>query len=62
MISNMPIGDYIPVQQPMSDSDHQSLTDATRHLHELLEAKGIDPEARIQDVKALRKAHKQRRG
>lgn len=56
------IGYYIPAQRPIREADRQALMDATQHLHELLEAKGIDPEDLIQDFKALRKARKQRRG
>jgi hypothetical protein len=56
------IGYYIPAQHPISEADSQALTDATQHLHDLLEAKGIDPEELIQDFQALRSARKQRRG
>lgn len=56
------IGYYIPARPPLQEGDHQALTDATQRLHELLEAKGIDPEDLIEDFKALRKARQDRRG
>ena len=60
--NGLTVGYYIPTQRPISEADSQALTDATQRLHELLEAKGIDPEDLIRDFKALRSARKQQRG
>jgi hypothetical protein len=56
------IGYYIPVHQPVSATDLQALEDATRRLHALLAARGIDPEDLINDYTALRKARRKARG
>ena len=56
------IGYYIPARPSIADEDRQALTDATQRLHELLEAKGIDPEDLIQDFKELRKSRQKTRG
>ncbi|WP_089717661.1 hypothetical protein [Candidatus Entotheonella palauensis] len=56
------IGYYIPARRPIADEDRQALTDATQRLHELLEAKGIDPEELIEDFKKLRKSRKKSHG
>lgn len=56
------IGYYIPVHQPVSATDLQALEDATRRLHVLLAARGIDPEDLINDYTALRKARRKARG
>ena len=53
------MGYYIPTHQPVSDADKQALQAAAQRLHELLEAKGFDPETLIQEAKALRKQAKQ---
>ena len=55
------IGYYIPVH-PVSDTDLQALEDATRRLHALLQARGIDPEDLINDYITLRKARRKARG
>ena len=56
------IGYYIPAQRPVSETDLQALEDATRRLHALLEARGIDPEDLLNDYTRLRKARRKARG
>jgi hypothetical protein len=56
------IGYYIPAYQPVSETDLQALEDATRRLHALLEARGIDPEDLINDYTVLRQARRKARG
>ena len=56
------IGYYIPAHRPVSETDLQAIEDATRRLHALLEARGIDPEDLINDYTALRKARRKARG
>jgi hypothetical protein len=56
------IGYYIPVQRAVSDTDLQTLEDATRRLHALLKARGIDPEDLINDYITLRKTRRKARG
>jgi hypothetical protein len=56
------IGYYIPAQRPVSETDLQALEEATRRLHALLEAQGIDPEDLLSDYITLRKARKKVRG
>jgi antitoxin (DNA-binding transcriptional repressor) of toxin-antitoxin stability system len=56
------IGYYIPAQRPVSETDLQALEDATRRLHALLEARGIDPEDLLNDYTTLRKARRKARG
>lgn len=56
------IGYYIPAHRPVSEADLQAIEDATRRLHALLEARGIDPEDLIDDYTALREAHRKARG
>ena len=53
------MGYYIPTHQPISEADKHALQAAAERLHELLEAKGLDPEELIQEAKALRKQAKQ---
>ena len=53
------MGYYIPTHQPVSDADKNALQAAAQRLHDLLEAKGLDPEVLIQEAKALRKQSKQ---
>lgn len=60
--NGLTIGYFIPARRPNAEEDRQALTDATQRLHELLEAKGIDPEELIQDFKALRQSRKGSRG
>ena len=52
------VGYYIPTHQPVSGADKARLREAAQRLHHLLDAKGIDPELLIQDMKALRKAER----
>lgn len=56
------IGYYIPAHRPVSDTDLQTLEDATRRLHALLADQGIDPEDLIHDYAALRKTRRPARG
>lgn len=56
------IGYYIPAYRPVSETDRQALEDATRRLHALLEAQGIDPEDLLNDYKSLRQARRGTRG
>ena len=60
--NGLTLGYYIPARRPIAEEDRQALTNATQQLHELLEAKGIDPEDLIQDFKELRKSRKKSRG
>lgn len=56
------IGYYIPAHRPVTETDLQALEDATRRLHALLAARGIDPEDLINDYTMLRKARRKARG
>jgi hypothetical protein len=56
------IGYYLPVHQPVSATDLQTLEDATQRLQVLLEARGIDPEDLINDYTTLRKGRRKDRG
>ena len=56
--NGLTLGYYVPARQPIAEEDRQALTQATQRLHELLEAKGINPEDLIQDFKELRKSRK----
>ena len=56
------IGYYIPVHQPVSETDLQALEDASQRLHALLETRGIDPEDLINDYTTLRTGRRKARG
>jgi hypothetical protein len=56
------IGYYIPVHQSVSETDLQTLEDATQRLQALLETRGINPEDLSNDYTALRKARRKTRG
>ena len=56
------IGYYIPVHQPVSATDLQTLEDATQRLQALLESCGIDPEDLINDYITLRERRRKDRG
>jgi PHD/YefM family antitoxin component YafN of YafNO toxin-antitoxin module len=52
------LGYYIPAKRSPSEADKTALQEATRRLHDLLEAQGIDPEDLIADFKETRKRRK----
>jgi PHD/YefM family antitoxin component YafN of YafNO toxin-antitoxin module len=54
------VGYYIPTHHPISDADREALERAAQRLNELLEAKGIDPETLIQEVKESRRRGKRK--
>jgi hypothetical protein len=56
------IGYYIPALRPISETDRHALEDATRRLHALLAAQGIDPEDLLHHYTSLRQARKGTRG
>ncbi len=58
----MTIGYYIPAHSPTAETDRGVLEDATRRLHDMLEAQGIDPEELIRDYQTLRRAGKRSGG
>jgi hypothetical protein len=52
------LGYYLPTKRSPSEADKAALQEATKRLHDLLEAQGIDPKDLINDFKTIRKSRK----